>query len=122
MRNISVAYTKHQIRDRSKTVTRRTGWLFLKEGDVLQPVEKCMGFKKGESIVKVGCPIEVAFIRREPIADLLNEFYGKIEAEKEGFPHMSGKEFYDFFVSAFKLKPSAIVTRIHFEYLPNYGK
>jgi len=34
-RNISFALTTQQVRNRTKTVTRRAGWLFLKAGDIL---------------------------------------------------------------------------------------
>ena len=40
--------TKEQILARTKTVTRRLGWWFLKPGDVVWACEKCMGLKKGE--------------------------------------------------------------------------
>jgi len=44
-RNISFALTTKQIRNRSKTVTRRLGWLHIKKGDVLNACVKCMGLK-----------------------------------------------------------------------------
>ena len=43
-RNMSFAMTTQQVKDQTKDVTRRFGWLFLKPGDILQPVEKAMGF------------------------------------------------------------------------------
>ena len=54
MRNMSFALTKSQIIDQSKDVTRRLGWDFLRVGDLLQPVEKCMGLRPGEQIVADG--------------------------------------------------------------------
>lgn len=45
-RNMSFAMTTDQIREQSKTVTRRFGWWFLKSGDVVCGVEKAMGLKK----------------------------------------------------------------------------
>lgn len=47
-RNMSFALTMKQINDRSKTITRRLGWWFLKVGDEVNAVNKVMGFKKGE--------------------------------------------------------------------------
>jgi len=50
VRNMSFAMTTKQVRNQTKTVTRRFGWWFLKAGDIVQPVEKAMGLKKGEKI------------------------------------------------------------------------
>lgn len=50
MRNISFALTTPQFKSRSKDVTRRIGWWFLKPGDVVMGVEKGMGLKKGEKV------------------------------------------------------------------------
>ena len=47
-RNMSFAMTTEQVRNQTKTVTRRQGWRFLNAGDILQPVVKGMGLKKGE--------------------------------------------------------------------------
>ena len=47
-RNMSFALTTKQIEDETKDVTRRNGWWFLKPGDQIWAVEKCMGLKKGE--------------------------------------------------------------------------
>jgi hypothetical protein len=48
MRLMSFALTEQQILDGTKDVTRRLGWLFLKRGDLIRPVRKCMGLKRGE--------------------------------------------------------------------------
>lgn len=68
MRNISFAKTLDQIRQRTKTVTRRTGWAWLEEGTLLRPVEKAMGLKKGEKVQPIfddGTCIRVVSVRRE---------------------------------------------------------
>lgn len=39
MRNMSFALTTPQILNRSKTVTRRAGWSFLKPGDIVCAVQ-----------------------------------------------------------------------------------
>ncbi len=48
MRNISFSLTERQFMDKSKTVTRRLGWKFLKPGDRLMGCRKCMGLKPGD--------------------------------------------------------------------------
>ncbi len=53
MRNMSFAMTTEQVRNQTKSVTRRFGWWFLKPGDEVQPVVKGMGLKKGDQIEKV---------------------------------------------------------------------
>ena len=57
MRNISFAKTTEQVRLQRKTVTRRVGWLFLKHGDLLQPIVKGQGIQKGGTVEKIGAPI-----------------------------------------------------------------
>lgn len=56
MRRMSFMLTKEQVLNQTKDVTRRNGWAFLKPGDLIQPVEKCMGLKKGEKQVLLGGP------------------------------------------------------------------
>ncbi len=53
MRNMSFMLTTQQMQDRTKDVTRRVGWWFLKPGDVIMAVEKGMGLKKGEKIKRM---------------------------------------------------------------------
>ena len=65
-RNISFAMTTQQVQDRTKDVTRRFGWWFLKPGDKLCGVKKAMGLKKGEQIERL-CNIEVVSVRSEPL-------------------------------------------------------
>jgi hypothetical protein len=112
MRNISFALTKDQIRNQTKTVTRRNGWLFLKVGDLLQPVEKGQGIKKGEKVVKLGDPIEIVSIRTEPLQAITDE-----DVAREGFPAMTAQEFIDFYCKANRTNPHYKVTRIEFKYI-----
>jgi hypothetical protein len=138
MRNISFALTTDQFRNRTKTVTRRLGWLKLKAGDELMGCVKCMGLKPGEKLEKLG-RIRVTNVRREPLGFMetqdaalypgdLREVltdnqvnypkdYGNSEADKEGFPNMTGSEFVRMFCENMKCEPSTEVTRIEFEYL-----
>jgi hypothetical protein len=73
MRRMSFALTTEQILNRSKTVTRRFGWDFLKPGDQVQPIRRGMGLKKGEKQELLGCPIEVVSIRKERIDAILSD-------------------------------------------------
>lgn len=120
-RNISFALTTNQIKNRTKTVTRRLGWKNLKAGDILNACVKCMGLKPGEKIERLG-QIRVVSVRRESLSAMdqpsdcpLN--YGTTEAQKEGFPHLSGCEFVTMFCENMGCKDTEEVTRIEFEYV-----
>lgn len=110
-RNISFALTTDQIRNRTKTVTRRLGWKNLKAGDVLNACVKCMGLKKGEKPERLG-QIRVVDVRREP----LDGPYSMRESIREGFA-FSWPEFVAMFCEHMGGDPSQEVTRIEFEYL-----
>lgn len=116
-RNMSFSLTTAQVRRREKTVTRRTGWADLQPGTVLWAVEKAMGLKKGDRVVRI-CPIRVVSVRAEPLRRLVEEpAYGAEEARLEGFPDLDGAGFFDFFVRHLKASPDACLNRIEFEYL-----
>lgn len=115
MRRISFSMTKSQIRDRSKTVTRRKGWLFLKVGDHLQGVEKAMGLKPGEKHVKLAV-VRVANVRRERIDAITDD-----DVTREGFPEMNAAEFVELYCKAMGGKASDECTRIEFEYVESDG-
>ena len=111
MRNISFSLTESRVRDRSKTVTRRSGWRLLRPGERLNACVKCMGLKKGEKIQKI-CVIEVVSAIQVRLSDI-----DENDCIREGFPDMSPQEFVDFFCKEMKCKPEAIVTRIEFKYV-----
>lgn len=111
MRRMSFALTKEQILNQTKTVTRRNGWKNLKPGDLIQPVEKCMGLQKGEKQVLLGCPVKILNVSFEPIWQIDDE-----DLEKEGFPDMHDFEFIEMYCDANRCKGDTIVTRIEFEY------
>lgn len=118
MRNMSFAFTTGQVRNQTKTVTRRFGWWkdkngrrLLRAGDSVQPVVKGMGLKKGERVEKIGSPIRIIAISRIPLA-LLDD----TEPAKEGFPKMTAVEFYRMFKQHNNCRGDVIVTRIEFEY------
>lgn len=118
-RNISFALTTDQIRNRTKTVTRRLGWKNLKPGQILNACVKCMGLKPGEQIQRLG-QIRVVSVKQEPLWRLVSfAEYGKQEATKEGFHGMTGNEFVSMFCE--HMRPlhgvATEVTRIEFEYV-----
>lgn len=110
MRRISFSLTERQLMDGTKTVTRRLGWEFLRPGDELVAVRKCMGLRKGER-QHVLCQIRVKSVRRES----LDWAVVPGEAAAEGFPEMTGSEFVLYFAKAMKCGPLRLVTRIEFE-------
>ncbi len=115
MRNMSFAMTTEQVRKQTKAVTRRFGWWFLKPGDVVQPILKGMGLKKGEKMQKVGPPIRIVSTRREMVGDVTDA-----ECVREGFPEMSRGEFIRLLTDGFrKATSTSPVNRIEFEYLDN---
>jgi hypothetical protein len=118
VRNMSFALTTEQIRARTKTVTRRLGWTFLKPGDQVRAVKKCMGLKKGEKLEPLAV-LRVVDVRREPIRRLVDEMipYGLREVEREGFPDASPPWFVEFFISGHRgCTWESDVTRIEFTY------
>ena len=110
-RNISFAMTTPQIVARQKTVTRRFGWWFLKEGDRLNGVKKAMGLKKGEKIERL-CEIEVVSVRKEPLSAIT-----QADVIAEGFPDWTPQDFVDFLVKHYRCDPSKPVNRIEFRYV-----
>lgn len=115
---MSFALTTEQVRNRTKTVTRRLGWRFAKAGDVVQPVVKSQGLKKGETVEKIGGPIRVVSVRREPLERMAKDrHYGAREARAEGFEAMNGAGFVQMFCEHNNVTPEAEVTRIEFEYV-----
>lgn len=112
MRRMSFALTTPQIRDRSKTVTRRTGWAFLKPGDRLAAVEKAMGFKKGEKAPAPIAVIEVVSVDRQRLCDITPQ-----DVFREGFPSFTTPQFIAFYKRANGGLRDQPVTRIEFRYV-----
>lgn len=111
MRNISFAMTTEQVRNQTKTVTRRRGWKTLKPGTLLQPVEKAQGLKKGETVTKIGGPIRVLRVDLVRLGDISPQ-----DVHREGFPQMTTREFVQMFKDHNGGLKGQIVTRIQFEY------
>ena len=110
-RNMSFALTTEQIRNRTKTVTRRFGWWNLKPGEILNACVKCMGLRKGEKI-EVIRQIRVISIQREQLYKI-----SKADVNREGFPAWNRIDFLDFFMHTHNCDGLAEVNRIEFEYL-----
>jgi len=120
-RNISFSLTTQQVRDKTKTVTRRMGWWNLKEGEILNACVKCMGLKPGEKI-EVICQIRVISTRREKLNRMMEDLnYGFDEVKKEGFGEGEinrPSAFIHFFCASHKgCTPDSAVNRIEFSYL-----
>lgn len=117
MRNMSFMLTTEQVRNRTKTVTRRLGWSFLKRGDLIQAIEKGQGLQKGEKVNRLAI-LRVQDVRQERLDDLHSYDYRDGELTKEGFPQMSPVEFEAMFCVANRpCRPDWTITRIEFSYV-----
>lgn len=105
---MSFSKTIEQMKNRTKTVTRRDGWLHAKPGMVITAIEKGMGLKPGERQVVLH-DIEVVDVRRERLVDITPE-----EVEREGFPGWTVADFLGLYG---KKPPDHVVTRIEFKHL-----
>ncbi|MEH6474438.1 MAG: hypothetical protein V7727_02060 [Sneathiella sp.] len=110
-RNMSFMMTVDQFKNRSKTVTRRFGWEFLKPGDIVCGVAKAMGLKKGEKINRLGY-IKILNVRTERLHDITQD-----DVIKEGFPHWTPEDFIDLLTSHYTVTDDSIVRRIEFEHV-----
>ena len=111
-RNMSFMLTTEQIRNRTKTVTRRNGWWNVKPGEVLNACEKCQGLRKGEKI-KVLCQIRVVNVTHTRLDRITQE-----DVAREGFPHLNPLQFVCLFMTTHKgCTPDTVVNRIEFEYV-----
>lgn len=119
---MSFALTTDQILDESKDVTRRLGWEFLRIGDLLRPVRKCMGLRAGEKLEVLRDPIIVVGLRRERLDRMLTELdYGFEEVRREGFAthprYRWPSAWVDMFCASHKgCRPETVITRIEFSY------
>ena len=120
MRNMSFIHTQRQVRDRSKTVTRRVGWWNLKPGELVRAVEKSQGIKKGGKIKPI-CTIRIVSTRREPLRRMADDTdYGFEETAREGFkdhPFQWPSAFVEWFAASHGCEIGDEVNRIEFEYV-----
>ena len=110
-RNMSFALTTSQFRKRTKTVTRRLGWDFLRPGDVVMGVEKGMGLKKGEKVKRLGL-IRVLANTPERLASITDD-----DVVREGFPDLGRAGFITMFCEHNGITPADPVNRIEYEYI-----
>lgn len=109
---MSVSHTEAAVVARTKTVTRRLGWRFLKPGDRLTLCRKVMGRKPGEPLVRIA-EVEIVSVGREPLYHVTAD-----DVEREGFPGMDQWDFITFFREHMNVSATALVTRIEWRYLP----
>lgn len=122
-RLMSVTFTEQAVLDRTKTVTRRKGWTFLKPGDHLALCRKVMGRKPGEPLVRLAMA-EVVHVQRHPLSLLLacDPQEAAEEMVREGFPGLDPRDFIDrYFVQAQGMAVDDVVTRIEWRYLTEAG-
>lgn len=113
MRNMSFSLTTPQVLARTKTVTRRLGWTFLKPGDHVQAVEKGMGLRKGEQFRRLAV-LRVEDVTREGLREGLSQS----DVVREGFSGMTPAEFVDMFCRTHRgCTPDTVITRIEFSYV-----
>jgi hypothetical protein len=111
-RLMTVSLTGHQVRGRTKTVTRRLGWHMLREGDQLTLCRKVMGRHHGEPIERIAA-VQVLSVRREPLGSIT-----AADVAAEGFPQMTPAQFVSFFCDAHRgCGPGTEITRIEWRYL-----
>ena len=120
MRLMSFSLTWPQIIAHEKTVTRRLGWSFLKPGQRFQAVQKGMGLKKGQKVVR-GPVLECISNQSEELQDITlcpfrNAFQFN-EVVREGFRGMSSEEFIRMFFNHNHCRPDTIINRIEFRYV-----
>lgn len=107
---MSFMQTTPQMRNRSKTVTRRIGWSFLRPGDLIKACEKARGLRR-EQICVIGL-LRVIEVRREMLCAISAD-----DCVKEGYPEMTPKDFVTMFSRANRCQPETPVTRIEFEFV-----
>jgi hypothetical protein len=113
---MAVALTVEQVKDRSKTVTRRRSWMqkgrfMLAPGDPLVLCEKVQGRKPGEPIVRI-VTVTVVSVRRERLDAIT-----PADVIAEGFPEYTPAGFVGFFCDTHKgCQPGTEVTRIEWAY------
>ena len=113
-RLMAFALTEQQMLDKTKTVTRRRGWSFLKEGDTLYAVNKTMGFKKGEKPSRLGM-IRVVSVTSEPLNRITPD-----DVVKEGFTDWTPAQFIEMVVNHYNIQPSEVFNRIEFEHIESF--
>lgn len=110
-RLMSVSLTEDAVRARTKTVTRRVGWQFLKPGDRLTLCRRVMGRRADEPLVRIA-EVEVVSVRREQLHEITES-----DVWAEGFVGWTPSDFVSFFCKHMKCQARTTVTRIEWRYL-----
>ncbi len=110
-RNMSFSMTTEQVRQRTKTVTRRFAWWSLEPGTILNAVEKAMGLKRGEKVNRLA-RIRIISVRREPLNAIT-----QADVVAEGFPGWTPDKFVQMLVDKNGCDKATECNRIEFEYL-----
>ena len=110
---MSFALTVDAMNARTKTRTRRLGWAKAAPGQVVRPIRKGQGLRKGETVEYLACgPIRFTSVCREPLSPILPD-----DPVREGFPDMTPEEFEAMFCQHNGCTPSTLVTVIDFEFI-----
>jgi hypothetical protein len=122
---MSFSMTTPAIRARRKTVTRRTGWQFLRPGDLVQAVEKGMGLKKGETVKRLAV-LRIVRVSRERLDRLRHAAPADVAAELAAEGVASSCETWQDFLSRYfwpqGCQPDTEVTRIEFTYIDTVSR
>jgi hypothetical protein len=121
-RLMSVSLTEQAVINRTKTVTRRLGWEFLRPGDRLTLCRKVQGRHRRdgtvEPLVRLA-EVEVVSVRRERLNAITPD-----DVDREGLPALNGvvgrmtvSAFVNFFCRNMRCRPDTAVTRIEWRYL-----
>lgn len=114
MRNMSFMLTTAQVRDGTKTVTRRLGWEFLKPGDLVRACVKCMGLRRGEHVERIRT-IRILRVSKQWLNSITQE-----DVQREGFPDWTPQQFVNMFCEHNHCEPDTLVNRIEFEYVDGF--
>lgn len=120
---MSVSLTAPAVERRSKTVTRRLGWTFLRPGDRLTLCRKVMGRRKGEPLERLA-EVEVTDVRRERLWDITDDDIVREAVD----PALFGETYTDtgrptvgawveWFCEEMDVRPDDMVTRIEWRYV-----
>jgi hypothetical protein len=124
---MSTSLTEQAVRDRTKTVTRRLGWVFLTPGSRLTLCRKVMGRKRRdgtiEPLVRLA-EVEVVDVRREPLWNITDD-----DILREGVDSAVFGEHYtdtgqpttsawiEWFCEQMDVAPDTVITRVEWVYL-----
>jgi hypothetical protein len=114
MRLVSFSHTIEQIRNRTKTMTRRRGFRWATPGMIVQAIDRSPRLGQGYEKLAV---IEFTEVRRGRLDSITPE-----DVRDEGFPGMSPEEFTRMFCETFACPSSSeSVTVLRFRYVDPVG-